>query len=208
MPAAAAITDTDANPTTTSVAARATGWNGSAWERLKSSGGQQQTLSRISDANGTGINVTGDADGQGVGNQLGVMSRAMVFNGSTWDRLRNAQQITLLASQARTIATSSSIQQNYNWRGIAIQLEVTAASGTGGLTVELNDGDYGAAYFLATTPVTAISHHIYIIYPGATGNTSDPGQVSGLVLPDRWQVKVLVGDASSYTYSLLARLLV
>ncbi len=38
-PAAAPITDTDPNPTTSSIASRLTGWTGSVWERLKSIGG-------------------------------------------------------------------------------------------------------------------------------------------------------------------------
>lgn len=65
LPAAAALTDTDANPTTSTVAAANMGWTGSVWQRLKS-----------------GPN----SDGIGANGFLNVL--AMLFNGTTYDRIR------------------------------------------------------------------------------------------------------------------------
>jgi len=89
LPTAAAIGDTDANPTTTSTASRATGWNGAAWERLKSGGGQLQV--RLADISGNGlVSIPASADAMMLGSDdsLLVTAAGMAFNGATWDRLR------------------------------------------------------------------------------------------------------------------------
>lgn len=111
----------------------------------------------------------------------------------------------LLASAARTATASVSGPTNYNFRGVMLSLIITAASGTGGLSVR----PYGRALSLTgatwitsfPTAIVATGTYNYQIYPGATfsgaTNTCWP-----IVLPMYWGVSVNHGDASSYTYSL------
>lgn len=126
------------------------------------------------------------------------------YNGTTYDRWRNNAEGTLLASAARTTTASSSNQTNYNARGVMIFLNVTVASGTGGLTVRINGIDpvSGALRGIPTAPtiVTAVGHYNYVMYPGASGGVVS--SVSALPLPRSWMVQVSAGDASSYTYSI------
>lgn len=130
-------------------------------------------------------------------------------NGSDWDIQRNNTQVTLLASAARTSSTASSDQTNYNARGVLIYLQATAASGTGGLTVYIRGKDTLGNYynlFKAPAAITATGGYTYQLGPGV--NTL--GQMTGVQaadLPRTWDVYVLAGDSSSYTYSVDAVLI-
>jgi hypothetical protein len=110
----------------------------------------------------------------------------------------------LLASAARTATTTSPVLRNRRHRGLQLVLNVTVASGTGGLTLHIQqvDRDTGNAIDLAvdSTTVTATGTYGFQMAPGA-------GSATPLYLPTDWQVEVVHGDASSYTYSLSATLL-
>ena len=127
-----------------------------------------------------------------------------INDGAGWRYQRGNIEGTLLASAARTVTTYSANQTNYNARGVIVVLNVTAASGTGGLQVILQaiDPVSGGAVSLNATPtaVIAIDRLAYIFYPGATGGVA--AQITGIPLPRTWRVGVVHGDASSYTYSL------
>lgn len=126
----------------------------------------------------------------------------------TWQQTK--QELTLLAAGARTANTASTIQTNYPYRGVAIFLDITAASGTGGLTLTIQGRNTlkPAAKVLYTAPgaLIAITTQIYIIYPGLAASTGGANHGQG-VLPAQWYVLVQHGDASSYTYSVDATLL-
>ena len=194
LPAAAALSDSMATPTTTQVGADLMGFDGSTWDRLTA--GKQQNF-----------------DGNSLANfQLAVSSFTFGFNGSTWDRQYNNTQGTLLASAARTTTAVSANQTNFSGRVLIVTLNVTAASGTGGLSVEIRNIDpisgSPTAILKATAAITATGIVSYAVGPGVTGTqaaTSSAGgtvQSSDLPLGRTWSVAVSVGDASSYTYSL------
>ena len=75
------------------------------------------------------------------------------------------------ASAARTAQTDSANQTNRNARGVHLILNVTAASGTGGLQVRLLGVDpiSSTVYALAAAPtaITATGISVYELYPGA-----------------------------------------
>jgi len=129
------------------------------------------------------------------------------FNGSSWDRERGNVEATLLSSSARTATTQSADQVNYNGRGVQVILNVTAASGTGGLQVVVQGKDpvSGVYYnlYAAPTAVTANGIKVYEVAPGAS--TAGAGDVASRVagqIPRTWRVNVIAGDSSSYTYSV------
>lgn len=124
------------------------------------------------------------------------------------------ENISLLASAARTTAVTSAsqtVRRNYASRGVLVTLDVTAASGTGGLTLSVNFVDpvtaKTVAIATASAAVTATGTKTYIVYPGAVVSGGSVTQAVQLPLPSHWNVSVAVGDASSYTYSVSACLL-
>ena len=135
-----------------------------------------------------------------------VLAARMGFNGTTWDRWRNNLGITsLLASAARTATTDSAIQTNYNFRGILLLLNVSAA-GTGflNLTVVVNDG--GGAPFQISTSANITGTGKYGLVLGLGANLTNAGAhlnaATGAPVPRSWYGRILHSDSSSWTYLL------
>jgi hypothetical protein len=128
-------------------------------------------------------------------------SEGGLFNGTTWDRARNNNDLTLLASAARTATLQSSDQTNYNGRGLHVVLDVTSA-GTGSITLTIQAKDVlsGKYYtLLAGAAVTTNSTNVYKVYPGfpATANVS-----ANDLLTRTWRIDVTHNNANSITYSV------
>ncbi len=119
------------------------------------------------------------------------------------------KRIVLLASAARTADALAPKQHDEYATGVRLILNVSAASGTGGLTprvrcydpvsgltVEVSQG--GAA-------VIAVGTFSYEVYPStSTAAAGNVKEVISRLLPSYWDVRVAHADASSYTYSLSA----
>jgi len=129
-----------------------------------------------------------------------------LYNGTTFDIQQANTQGTLLASAARTATTLSANQINYNGKGVIFTLNITAASGTGGLTIVLHGVDpiSGLNYDLntAAAAITAQGEYAFVFYPGASGTSTYIKQTNSIVLPRTWNIGVGAGDSSSYTYSV------
>lgn len=118
----------------------------------------------------------------------------------------------MLAASARTTAAASADQTNLGCRGVLVVLNITAASGTGGLTLLIKGKDSvsNAYYQLNASPTAIIATGIYVyeLYPGSStagsAGTTLVNQRTAGVLPRTWRINVNVGDASSYTYSVSA----
>ena len=120
--------------------------------------------------------------------------------------LENTQG-TLLTSAVRTTSTNSPAQTNYNARGVVIVLDVTAASGTGGLTVQIKAPDpvtTTGSNQLHNNPtaVTATGQTLYALYPGASTTGGVVANAFSMVLPRSWFLTVNHGDGSGYTYDV------
>jgi|GEM_PF-2081880 len=161
---------------------------------------------KVSDTNAAEFAYVGTA-GDG-GDPIGMVTIDLLsgFNGSSWDRWRNNTEGILLVSAARTMAVSSPLQTNHNSRGVLVILSVTAASGTGGLTLNIvgRDPVSSTDYNLNVNPtaVTAIGISVYALYPNASGTSIHVKQSTSLILPRTWSIYVSHADASSYTYSV------
>lgn len=151
----------------------------------------------------------GNNDGNALGNEasLGAWAGLMAFNDSSsagWDRVRNNSQGTLLASAARTATATSPTMTNYNAKGVRITLNVTAASGTGGLTLVVFAVDSvsgnGKTINASPSAVTATGTTTYVIYPSALASADT--QTTEAPLSRSWYAEIAAGDSSSYTYSL------
>ncbi|WP_424766294.1 hypothetical protein [Paenibacillus sp. sgz302251] len=128
------------------------------------------------------------------------------FNGTTWDRWRNNQQGTLLASATRTANTTTPNQTNHNARGVLVSLIVTAASGTGGLQIQVyglsqNGGVLGYSAPLPSSAITTTGRYVYTLYPSAS--LSIGGNMVAAVnqpLVRTWYVTISHLDGTNYTY--------
>lgn len=89
--------------------------------------------------------------------------------------------------------------------GILVVLDVTAASGTGGLTLRINAHDLAGSVAVplnsAPTAVTGTGTTSYVLYPfGAVAGSVT--QATSFYLPRQFSITVTHGDSSSYTYSV------
>jgi hypothetical protein len=121
---------------------------------------------------------------------------------------------TALASAARTAQTDSAVIDARHYSGIAVFLVVTAASGTGGVSLQVVASDpvsgQGRTIGASTVASTATGPHVLILrngsmshnnpaFSGASG--SHPG------IPPRFFIRATHADGSSYTYSVTYQLL-
>jgi hypothetical protein len=127
-------------------------------------------------------------------------------------RLLAAQAVkttgTGLASAARTTTTQTADIDTTGFRAIVIFFNVTAASGTGGLTLRLRGKDPVTGFYASLTQDSAArtTTGLWTMNVGlgasAPSGASLTGSLTGLPLPDIIRVEVTHGDASSYTYSI------
>lgn len=148
---------------------------------------------------------------------VGLIVAGQLLNGTTWDRARNNEAATLLASAARTALASSADQVNYNGRGIMVVVNVTAEAGTTTLTLTIQGKDpvssnyfdliAGVVVYNAATDTPTVTRAV-LVYPGAlvadaigAGN-ANLISAKALAIPRTWRVTVTPSDASSQTYSV------
>lgn len=135
---------------------------------------------------------------------------SMLFNGATWDRPRNNNDVQILASAARTATLNGADQVNHNAKGVIITLDVTAVTATPSITLRIQHKDNESSAYenlLIGAAVTAIGVHTYIVYPGVAAAAEDIVETIGFPLGRQWRVRVEHGDADSITYSIGASVL-
>jgi hypothetical protein len=183
-------------------------------------GTRGSTIVQLADADGVivGSMVTVAADTAAA--PTGAVASAIFplgFNNGTWDRQRNNNVVTLLASAARTATTSSTDQTNFNGRGVHIVVNVTAEAGVTTLTLTVQGKDpvsvnyydliTGIVVYNAAVDTPTVTRTV-ALYPGlitadaiGAGNTNLISQKS-IVLPRTWRITITPSDASSQTYSV------
>lgn len=88
FPDAAALADNMSNPTATRIGSHMLVWDGAAWDRWLSDAGAARTVLHDTGSNAVAVALAG-ADAMDNGNnKLETLASLMMFNGSTWDRLR------------------------------------------------------------------------------------------------------------------------
>lgn len=157
----------------------------------------------------TGLNT--DTNLTATNTTLYTSSFPLGFNGTSWDRIRNNMEGTLLASLARTASTSSAIITNYNGKGVIVYLNVTVAPvGTETLTVQLKYVDPTSSVnslpisFMVTPSTSTAGMYMLLCYPGASETPENQANnvTYDFVVPRRFQITVAHSGASSWTYSL------
>ena len=143
---------------------------------------------------------------------LSIANRNLMLaeiDGSTdrFERERANSTFSLMASAARTATASSPDQNNYNWCGAHIIINVTSITATPSVvpTIQGKDPISGTYYTLLTgLAITTTGITILKIYPGITalanGSAND-------ILPRYWRITMTHADADSITYSVAAMLM-
>lgn len=122
---------------------------------------------------------------------------------------RSNVQAPGLASAARTATTQSTDISAIGFSGIIVNLIVTAASGTGGLTIRIRYKDAVNTFYYSlsqsSVSVTAAGGWVYQHGPGTgttvTATLGNAGSAAGY-LTDTIRIEIVHADASSYTYSV------
>lgn len=137
-----------------------------------------------------------------------------LFNGSTFDRARNNEEVVALASAARTVDTNTATLTNYNGRGLLALLNVTLVSGTtptldGSLqafipapadwTTMEGSGGVNVTHTQITAAVTGQKTQVA---PGLSQDTTGANRAYNSLVPRRYRWTFTVGGTSpSFTFS-------
>lgn len=141
----------------------------------------------------------------------GACSLLFNHNNGLFERERSNSDLSALASAARTATTSSADQTNYTSRGVIVWLDITVASGTGGLLVVLQGKDPVSGNYTNLNPtataITATGTYGYELYPGSSAAAAGVGagyvnQRTAGALPRTWRIQIFHNNATSYTYSV------
>lgn len=116
--------------------------------------------------------------------------------------------VQVSSSQVRTSTFTSSSYSVVDRTRMIVYLNVSAASGTGGLQVRILgvDSVSGNTFPLnaAPTAVTSTGQYAYVIGPGVTsyGGSVSATAITATAIPSTFQIQIVHGDSSSYTYSV------
>ncbi len=171
-------------------------------------GPRGQTSVFIQDPTGVfGAAVTNPGDSDSA-NQTAVaaLSRAQLYNGTSWERERANLDVTLLASGAQTATQTTADQTNYNARCVKVTLDITAA-GTGTITPEIDFKDPASGKYTALVTGTAQAGTGTTTLSVCPGITVAANVSVSDVLPRTWRVKATKSDSSSWTFSLGAMII-
>lgn len=118
------------------------------------------------------------------------------------------EQVTVLASAARTATVASSVFANqHGHRGIEVVIDCTAAADTPSVVFTLQGySALGDDYYtiLASAAITGTGTTVLRAFPGATASAN---VVANFQLPGLWRVNAVHADTDSITYSVNAWLL-
>ncbi len=120
----------------------------------------------------------------------------------------NNTNIVLLASAARTAATTSSIETviNSDYRGCHIIIDVTVDPASASITPTIQGYDtVSGKYYtlLVGNAIAAVGTTVLRIYPGLTASAN---VIANDILPSKFRISMAVADTDSITYSVSASL--
>ena len=172
------------------------------------SDGGEWTYRRLEDPGSDGISTSRAA--------LPVLEYGHLYNGATWDRIRNNTEFTALASAARTATTNSDDFVNYNARGGLFFLDISVAfdADHAGVTVQMivqaKDPVSGNYVSLETgTATTAVGTTTLAVYPGVTDASAEIANQNDIPLPRTFRVRVVHSSGGpATTYSVGAALVI
>ncbi len=128
-----------------------------------------------------------------------------LYNGDTYDRHRNNEEITVLANAARTAETDSADLTNFNSKGILLTIDISADPGTAAITPNIQSkdpvsGNYSIIWTAAAT-LTGIGTTTYLVYPGVLAADFNGTESVSIAIPRTFRFRMTVADSQSMTWS-------
>jgi hypothetical protein len=124
-----------------------------------------------------------------------------LFNGTTWDRFYNNQEVTLLANLARTTTQAGTDIINYNWKKLIVCCTILNA-GSGSITISIDGKDSSnAAYYNILTSAALTANGTYRLRIGEM-LASVANQVAQDYLPRIIRITATANNTNSVTYSV------
>ena len=147
-----------------------------------------------------------------VGNVLRYWTRNYLFNGVTWDRQRNNEELIMFASAARTATANSPDTTNFNNNsGLLLFVNVSALAATPSVVPQLEYKDSISGVYepiwIATTAITATGEYVYMFGLGGVGSAGEYDEAVNLLIPRTFRLTMTHGDVDSITYSVSSVLL-
>lgn len=139
---------------------------------------------------------------------LGVMNYLRNDGDAKYYYGRMNDELTVLASAARTATTNSSDQLNHNHRGIILFVDITARAAATTLTPNLQvkepvGGNYITIWTAAAALNSADTTVAYLFYPSALADAAALyTEAVDLTFGFTWRVAMTHSDADSITYSV------
>lgn len=134
----------------------------------------------------------------------------VLFNGVTFDRVRSNEEVTLLASAARTATLQSADQVNYNGAGLIVIVDFETEVDTVSITpyLQIKDSISGNYFTIwtAAAAIEAVGTFAYLFAPGGAAGSFT--EAVNLRLARTWRFGMTHADADSATYSVSAVVLV
>lgn len=145
--------------------------------------------------------------------KLATLSHSLLYTSknATFDRQRGNDEITVMASAARTASAQSADQTNYNHRGVLVALKVTVNPGgaeTLIIAVTFKEPIGGAYRVMAVSAALfgagGTGEYRILMYPGVAAASQEIDQTVGYPLPRTWRVEITNSSTGSWTYSVSA----
>lgn len=130
-----------------------------------------------------------------------VGAAGLVFNGTTWERVRGISEVTHLASASRTTTQTGADVANVGYKGIKVVLDMTVV-GTGSVTLAIQMKDaVSGKYVTILTGAAVITNvtNVYTVYPGITAAANVSASD---ILPKTFRILVTANNANAATYSV------
>lgn|GEM_PF-3216838 len=191
------------------------GYDGSDWQDLQVESATYKNLKVVLYQSGKRVQVAApNNDGVSAGDYaLYANAFPLGFNGSTWDRWRNNQEITLLASGTRSASTTSPIITLYNASALLLYMYISAATLGASPEVRLiiwvyTGSDISEYYCEASWTPAAGQRNWFALGPGVGDIVTGTKYGSWRIIfpapvPRRFKVRVEhVADITDLSYSI------
>jgi len=130
-----------------------------------------------------------------------------LFNGTNFDRPRNNNEVTLLASASRTASTNSADFTLFNGKGLTIFWDISVVPGTDTVSASLQIKDPVSGTYrgiLSFGAKDAVAFFLGQVYPGVTDVDTLLDAENDVLVSRTFRVRVIhnAGGAFEYSYAV------
>jgi hypothetical protein len=136
------------------------------------------------------------------GSVFSQKSYGFVFNGTTWDRVRNNEEATLLASASRTTTQTGADITNFQGNSVLIVVLDMTVVGTGSVTLSIEGKDTASGKYYTILAGAAVITNVTNRYRVSPNLTAAANSIAQDILPRVFRINVTANNANAATYSV------